>query len=135
MSDRTKFINLVAENLIDKGITTLESDYDYHAATAWIETITQTRYLEHESIHNEYTAFIIYKSTDADFANLLFGLGEPKDLLDGFYGVCMRDDDKKELGYLVFEHHRKMSERIHDLHDPMRTEESEHKYLDDKHDR
>ena len=135
MSDRMKFIKKVAENLIDKGITTLEGDYEYHAAMAWIETITQTHCFKHGGIHQEYVNFIVCKSTDADFANLLLGVAEPQDFLVEFYGVCMRENDKNELEYLVLYHHRKMSERIHDLHDPMRTEESEHKYFDDKYDR
>ena len=135
MSDRTKFIKLVAGNLIAKGITTLENDYEYHAAMAWIETITQTRYLEHGGIHQEYIGFIIHKSTDADFANLLLDVGDHQDFLEGFYGTWMRISDKDELRSLVFEHHRKFSERINDLHDTMRTEESEHKYFDNKYDR
>ena len=131
MSDRISFIKLVAANLIDKGITTLENDYEYHAAMAWIETITQTLCLGYGGVHQEYVGFIIYKSTDADFTNLLFGLGEPKDLLDCFYGVYMREVDKKALKYLVLYHHLKM----HESNDTMRTEESEHKYFDDKYDR
>ena len=132
MSDRMKFIKLVAENLIDKGITTLEGDYEYHAAMAWIETITQTRYLEHKGFHRAYEAFLIYKSADADFANLLFGLGEPKDFLESFYSACcVQESDKRVLSNLVFVHHLKM----HESNDTMRTEESEHKYFDDKYDR
>ena len=131
MSDRTKFIKLVAENLIDKGITTLENDYEYHAAEAWIETITQTRYLEHGGIHKEYVDFILGKSLHVDFASLLFGVAEPQDFLDEFYGVCMRESNKDKLECLVFAHHLKM----HESTDTMKTEESEHKYFDDKYDR
>ena len=131
MSDRTKFIKLVAENLIDKGITTLENDYEYHAAEAWIETIAQTYYDEHACVHKEYVGFITRNSTYADFTNLLLGVAEPKYFLFEFYGVCMRENDKRELEYLVVWHHTKM----HESTDTMRTEESEHKYFDDKYDR
>ena len=131
MSDRMKFIKLAAENLIDRGITTLENDYEYHAAMAWIETITQTRYAEHEGIHRRYFNFIAYKSSHADFANLLFGLGEPKDFLDRFYDTGIRISDTEDLRSLVLEHYLKMR----DLFDTMQTEESEHKYFDDKYDR
>ena len=131
MSDRTKFIKLVAENLIDKGITTLEGDSECHTAMTWIETITQTRHIEHKDIHNEYIAFIIYKSTHVDFASLLLGLLDIEDFLCEFYGVCMRENDKNELKCLVLDHHLKM----HESTDTMRTEESEHTYFDNKYDR
>ena len=131
MSDRMKFIKKVAENLIDKGITTLENDYECHAAEAWIETIAQTYYLEHEGIHKEYLGFITRKARYVDFTNLLLGVAEPQDFLVEFYGVCMRENDKNELEYLVLYHHRK----IHESNDTMKTEESEHKYFDDKYDR
>ena len=131
MSDRTKFIKLVADNLIDKGITTLENDYECHAAEAWIETIAQTHSFKHGGIHKEYVSYISHKSTHADFANLLLGVAEPKYFLFEFYGVCMRENDKRELEYLVVWHHTKM----HESTDTMRTEESEHTYFDNKYDR
>ena len=131
MSDRMKFIKLVAENLIDKGITTLENDYEYHAAEAWIETIAQTLCVGYGGVHQEYVDFILGKSLHADFTNLLLGVAEPKYFLFEFYGVCMRENDKRELEYLVVWHHTKM----HESTDTMRTEESEHKYFDDKYDR
>ena len=131
MSDRMKFIKLVAENLIAKGITTLENDYECHAAEAWIETIAQTLCVGYGGVHQEYVDFIAYKSLHADFTNLLLGVAEPKYFLFEFYGVCMRENDKRELEYLVVWHHTKM----HESTDTMRTEESEHKYFDDKYDR